>query len=118
MGRYGQESGQRFLWCFLCDLQWVFPRVACPFCGCTDPAQLGSLRPEGVEHHRVDVCDSCWGYLRAVDERARPAPADLLREEVATTYLCAIAEQRGYRQGRFNGLTAATSPTSIVEETH
>ena len=98
MGRYRSEDGRRFLWCSLCDLQWEFRRLTCPFCANTDPETLGYLTVEGAAGWRIDVCGLCGGYLRAADERRRleGETVELAWAEVATLHLCAAAENAGY----------------------
>jgi hypothetical protein len=113
MGRYEEEEGRRHLWCDLCDLEWVFPRITCPFCMNGDHTKLGFLSIEGQEQYRIDVCEVCHGYLRAVDERKTPegSQVDFLIEDVGTLHLCVLAEKRDYRQGTVTG-GAGDTPSS------
>jgi FdhE protein len=101
LGRYAAEEGRRTLWCELCDVEWGFPRVTCPFCLNRDHEKLGFLTVEGVEGYRIDVCEVCHGYLRAIDERdtARVSGSDFLIEDVGTVHLCMAAERDGFRTG-------------------
>jgi len=101
LARIEREESRRFLWCDLCDVQWAFKRVTCPFCGNTRHETLGYLSIEGDAAHRIDVCEVCRGYLRTVDERGAQegARVDFLAEDVGTMHLCVVAEGRGYTPG-------------------
>jgi len=101
MSRYEREEGQRYLWCELCDVQWRYARLTCPFCGNPKQETLGYLSFEDLDHYRVDVCEVCHGYLRAKDERELPegARVDFTIEDVGTLHLCLVAEQKGYHSG-------------------
>jgi formate dehydrogenase maturation protein FdhE len=101
MGRYEKDEGRRFLWCDLCNIQWVFTRIVCPFCLNRSHEKLGYLDVEGTEQYRIDVCETCRGYLRAVIERDRLEGnrVDFTIEDVGTLYLCFVAERQGYQQG-------------------
>ena len=112
MGRYGREEGQRFLWCNLCNLQWPFPRVTCAFCLNDDQKKLGYLTFEGIDHYRIDVCEVCRGYLRAVAERDLPegARVDFTIEDVGTCHLGLAAEKQGYQPGELRGAACGSSP--------
>lgn len=105
MARLEREEGRRYLWCGLCDVQWAFKRVACPFCGNSRHDQLGYLAVEGNERDRIDVCEVCRGYLRTVVERGMQegVQIDFLVEDVGTLHLCMVAEGRGYRPGAAGG---------------
>ncbi len=101
MARYERDEGRRHLWCDLCNLQWTFPRVTCPFCLNRNQERLGYLVIEGSEQYRIDVCEECHGYLRAIDERGRPegSQVDFPIEDVGTLHLGLFAEQQGYQPG-------------------
>jgi FdhE protein len=100
-GRYERHEGRRFLWCDLCNIQWSFRRLTCPFCLNKDHEKLGYLSIEGVENYRIDVCEVCRGYLRSLDERGLPGDArvDFVKEDVGTYHLCLAAEKEGWRPG-------------------
>ena len=101
MARLAREEGQRLLWCDLCDVQWRFPRITCPFCGNSDHEKLGYLQSDELPNYRIDVCEVCHGYLRAKDERNLPEGdrVDFTIEDVGTLHLCMAAEKQGYRTG-------------------
>lgn len=101
LARMGEE-GRRYLRCLLCDAEWLFRRLACPFCGNEDHEKLGILRVEGDEGKEIHFCDACSGYLKVVRqdlsgelvERAvEPAPAWEL--DLESLYLDLAAEREG-----------------------
>jgi hypothetical protein len=99
--RLERDEGRRFLWCDLCNVQWPFRRLTCPFCGNTEQQKLGYLSIEQEAHHRIDVCEVCRCYLRAVDERglSEGQRVDFLVEDLGTVHLCMVTEGQGYRPG-------------------
>ena len=96
MAGYEGSIGARFVQCRLCRTQWQAGRIRCAFCGCEDPHKLGYLQAENDRAHRADTCDSCRGYLKAVDERALGTEAILHVEELLMTALDREAIARGY----------------------
>ena len=101
MGRYDREEGRRFLWCDLCNIQWQFTRIVCPFCGNRSHEKLGYLTVEGSTEHRIDVCETCKSYLRTFVERDRLEGdrVDFQIEDVSMLHLCFVAEQQDYQPG-------------------
>lgn len=99
LSRYERDEGQRYLWCDLCDVQWRFARVTCPFCGNAKHEQLGYLTFEELPSYRADVCEICRAYVRAKNERDLPegVRVDFAIEDVGTLHLSLAAEQAGYR---------------------
>lgn len=94
LARLGEE-GRRYLRCLLCEAEWLFRRLACPFCGNEDHQKLGTLRVEGDEGWEVHFCDVCSGYLKVV-RQALPEPA---REaDLNSLYLDLVAEKAGLRR--------------------
>lgn len=97
---YGELVGpqrERHLRCGRCGAGWVWAILLCPYCGNDDHRTLGTLgNPEDREHRRVDVCERCTGYLKAIASYSR-APAPLLAaEDAATVHLDVAARERGY----------------------
>jgi FdhE protein len=70
------EGGKRFLMCGDCMTTWPFQRIACPNCGEVDPRKLPYYSAEEFPNLRVECCDSCSRYLKAIDmtRDRRPVP--------------------------------------------
>lgn len=98
MAKLSKETGARVLHCHLCMMEWQFNRVECPFCNNKDQARLKFFSDDSNPAFRVDVCEQCKGYLKAVDERATDAPACLFVEYLATIHLDIVAEREGYQR--------------------
>lgn len=92
------EEGKRYLWCGTCDFEWTFQRVCCPYCKNSDHNELKFLTADFREELRIDVCDTCKGYLKAVDERKIENEESIiyLKEDTASLYLDILAEEKGY----------------------
>ncbi len=101
MAKLRREDGKRILECSLCNTQWTFKRLKCPFCGNEDADTLGFFFT-GEATYRVDKCDKCKGYIKTVDERkkAEGELRALLIEDVATLYLDILATREGYQKIR------------------
>jgi FdhE protein len=89
----------RHLRCGRCGASWGYPRLACVHCGNEDPSTRGVLLPEGgAGTPRIETCDACRGYIKAVASHD-PAPADLLSVvDLETLSLDFLARARGYRR--------------------
>lgn len=101
MAKLRREDGKRILECSLCNTQWVFKRLRCPFCGNEDADTLGFFFVEEATY-RVDKCDKCKRYIKTVDERKKPEGGlrALSVEDVATLYLDMLAAKEGYQSIR------------------
>lgn len=92
------DGGKRHLLCEACHFVWTFPRLKCPLCGNAEMAKLKVLALDDQSPHRLDACEACRGYVKAVDYRkADPQKAVLLPvEDAATIYLDIMAGEAGF----------------------
>lgn len=96
---------RRVLRCVRCGSGWSWLVLLCPYCGTDDhrdlgilelgPDETGSVESRG---HRIDVCERCHGYVKAVQTFTSNSALRLVAEDVATLYLDAAATQAGYRR--------------------
>jgi formate dehydrogenase maturation protein FdhE len=99
-----QDTGARWLWCDLCDIQWKFDRMTCPFCGHREVEKARYFTIAGEEANgsvadpmRVTVCDKCHSYIKTYDERVGEQPLDQpLVEDVGSLTLDLVASREGY----------------------
>ncbi len=103
MGKFCKEDGRRILMCSLCRMEWIFPRLQCPFCHNTDQKHLRYFYIEEEATYRIDVCEVCKGYIKTVDERVLGREAVLLVEDIVTFQLDILAEEKGYIKGGLSG---------------
>jgi FdhE protein len=90
---------KRRLRCGRCGTGWAIPMLRCIFCDETDHEQLGYLAPEGDEEMRkVEVCNSCKGYVKALTTVRSLAPWAILLDDLATVHLDLVAIERGYER--------------------
>jgi FdhE protein len=61
------EGGKRYLLCSLCLTEWEFRRMLCPNCGEENREKLPVYTTQQFPHIRVEACDSCRHYIKAVD---------------------------------------------------
>ena len=90
---------KRWLRCGRCSIGWQLPWLRCPFCAETNHENLGYLAPEeGETARKVEVCDTCKGYVKA-EPTVRELPWwGVLLDDVATVALDVAALDRGYHR--------------------
>lgn len=90
---------KRWLRCGRCGTGWEVPWLRCPFCAETSHEHLGYLAPaDGETARKVEVCDTCKGYVKA-EPTVRELPWwGVLLDDVATVALDVAALDRGYHR--------------------
>ena len=90
---------KRWLRCGRCGVAWEIAWLRCAFCGETDYQHLGYLAPEeGETSRKVEVCDTCKGYLKA-EPTVRALPWwGVVLDDAATVALDVAALDRGYHR--------------------
>lgn len=91
------ETVRRTLVCSTCAFEWDFPRVLCPGCGEERPEKLPRYAAEEIPWVRVEACDSCRRYLKAVNLTKNP-DADPVVDELGSIPLDVIAREKGYEK--------------------
>lgn len=94
----GDKEGGMSLVCSLCETQWDFRRLHCPFCGNDNQNDLGYLCSETDEGYRVNYCNKCKLYLKIVDIRKKGKVYSYPIEDILTLPLDIIAQERGYKR--------------------
>lgn len=103
-GRLDKEDRALWLWCDLCNIQWSFERMTCPFCGNKDPEHSRYFTAEdkdisGLSKNpiRVQVCDKCQSYIKIYDEGISELKLEQpLTEDVGSLALDIVALQEGF----------------------
>jgi len=89
------EGAKRSLICSLCATEWQYRRVVCPNCGAENKDQLPVYLASDLDYIRVDACDVCKTYLKAVD-LTKNGHAVPVVDEIAALSLALWAEDSGY----------------------
>ena len=90
---------KRWLRCGRCATGWEVPWLQCPFCGESEHTNLGYLAPEeGETARKVEVCDSCKGYVKAQPTVKALVPWEIVLDDLATVPLEVAALERGYHR--------------------
>ncbi len=89
------DGARRSLQCGLCATEWQYRRVLCPNCGEEHKDNLPIYTIEDLEWVRIEACDTCKTYLKAVD-LTRDGHAVPVVDDIATVALGIWAEERGY----------------------
>jgi FdhE protein len=89
------DGGKRFLLCGLCFTEWEYRRLLCPNCGEEEKDKLPVYTAEEFPHIRVESCDTCRVYLKAIDltKNGRAVPEV---DELASVVLDLWAAEHGY----------------------
>jgi FdhE protein len=102
LAEYTGLERKRQLRCGRCGTGWAIPVLRCAFCDETDHANLGYLTPEeGDQMRKVEVCNTCKGYLKGLTTVRALAPWAILLDDLMSVHLDVAALERGYeRPGR------------------
>jgi FdhE protein len=95
------DGGGRDLVCSTCLGVWSYRRIVCANCGEERPAKLAYFHTPEYDHVRVDACDTCKHYIKAVD-MTRSGHAVPLVDEVAAAPLDVWAREHGYAKIELN----------------
>ncbi len=96
------EEGRRYLVCPVCYGEWHIRRDRCAGCGREGLDESYYLFVEGsreYSHCLIDICDTCKGYIKSIDERVlnkKGEPCVPLVEDIATLHLDLRACDEGY----------------------
>ena len=97
------DGGKRFLLCSLCSQEWEFRRLLCPQCGEEDQEKLPVYTADEFPYIRVEACESCHVYMKAID-LTRNGLAVPEVDELASVALDLWASERGYTKLQLNVL--------------
>ena len=87
---------ERLLRCSFCGIDWEMQSRRCAYCGEDGTAFRIGAADETHPERRLELCDQCSGYTKAVNVAA-PTPFLLLAlEDLETVALDRIAADRGY----------------------
>ena len=108
VAEYTGLERKRQLRCGRCGTGWAIPLLRCVFCDEVQHDNLAYLTPEGGEQTRkVEVCNTCQGYLKAVTTVRAAAPWAILLDDLMTVPLDVAALERGYRRPERPGYALA-----------
>lgn len=88
-------NGARRLICGVCDTEWRFDRVRCPFCRNAWQDRLAYLVGD-TAGLLIRVCDACRTYLKTVDRRALRGDETPLLLRLLLVEMDATATRAGY----------------------
>ena len=92
-----ETRGERKLLCTLCLTEWIFPRATCPACWSTDTDKLIHHSTDVWPHIRVEECQNCSSYLKAIDLREDGLAVPVV-DEIASVELDLWADETGLRK--------------------
>jgi FdhE protein len=122
---------RRVLRCGRCGTWWSWLVLLCPYCGNDDHRTLGTLsvaeedRPPSLDvpivstprsaKDRVDTCEACHGYVKAVATFTSVPTVRLAAEDAATVYLDVGAREAGYTRPGTVDIETAGIPRLVRE---
>jgi FdhE protein len=89
------DGAKRSLVCSLCSTEWEFRRILCPACGEQNKDNLPVYTASEFDHVRVEACDSCRGYVKAIDLTKNGLAVPVV-DELASVALDVWAGEKGY----------------------
>lgn len=89
------DGASRSLICSFCLNEWDFRRIVCPGCGEENESKISVFSAEEFRHIRVEGCETCKMYLKAID-LTKDGHAEPLVDELASAPLDLWARERGY----------------------
>jgi FdhE protein len=95
------DGAKRSLICSLCSTEWDFRRLLCPSCGEESPDKLPVYTAAEVPYVRIEACDTCHMYIKAVDLSKNGLAVPVV-DELATPSLNLWAEEHGYTKVQLN----------------
>ena len=95
--REEQLGAKRTFVCSLCAYEWDFPRLVCPGCGEDRNDALAVFTSDYFEHVRVEACDTCKSYIKAVDLTKHGLAIPVV-DELASLPLTLWAQEHGYNK--------------------
>jgi len=99
VAEYTGLERKRQLRCGRCGTGWAIPLLQCVFCDEIEHDNLAYLTPEeGEQTRRIEVCQTCKGYLKGVTTVRPSAPWSILIDDLMTVHLDVAALERGYRR--------------------
>lgn len=87
-------KGERLLLCALCSTEWGFTRLTCPQCQSTETNKLVYHVSDVWLQVRVEECQVCSTYLKAIDLRVDGLAVPMV-DELASVELDLWAEEAG-----------------------
>lgn len=87
------KGRKRHLVCGCCKTEWVYKRMGCPYCKNEDPEKLRIMEIDEEDDVRVDVCNSCNGYIKVYTNKGEEEAALL---DWTTLHLDILLKERGY----------------------
>jgi FdhE protein len=100
-------DGSRHLRCGCCGSDWQSDLLRCPFCGETDPEQLGSLVVPDSPQQTIEVCDGCRGYVKTITTLTPIRAEHVVLHDLATLVLDVHALEHDYHRPAAKGREVA-----------
>ena len=114
VAEYTGLERKRQLRCGRCGAGWAIPLLRCVYCDETDHDRLGYLTPEaGEQTRKIEVCNQCKGYLKAVTTVRSLAPWALLVDDLTTVPLDIAALERGYQRPERPGYALSATVVEV-----
>lgn len=122
----GESTGQRYLHCGLCNVEWYLERGRCSHCGKTgrvayqslDRAAEGADEAEAGERAakaavQAETCDDCGHYLKIVHTDREPF-AEAAADDLASLTLDLLVSETGQQRHGVNLMLLFGAPDSTA----
>ena len=97
MAKINEQNHSKILWCRRCNATWQFYDKICPFCLNDQIESQKFIFLSNRKPYRIEACDKCNNYLKAVDNLIFFDPGNFSVINIATYYLDILAKYYGYQ---------------------
>jgi len=98
------KEGKRRVSCSFCRTTYRVRRLGCLLCGEDRNENLGFLAGEEMPGFRIEYCNTCSGYTKAIDLRQREGNFLPVLDDLESLPLDMLASQAGFRRPTVSGL--------------
>ncbi|AGW12658.1 formate dehydrogenase accessory protein FdhE [Megalodesulfovibrio gigas] len=98
------KEGKRRVSCSFCRTTYRVRRLGCLLCGEDRNENLGFLAGEEMPGFRIEYCNTCSGYTKAIDLRLREGNFLPVLDDLESLPLDMLAGQAGFRRPTVSGL--------------
>ena len=89
------DGAKRSLVCSFCHVEWDYLRIACPACQESRDDKMCVYIASQFEHVRLEACETCRTYLKAIDLTKNGLAVPEV-DEIAAMPLTLWADEKGY----------------------
>lgn len=91
-----EGKGKKMIVCPRCEAKWQQKRLHCSFCGNEDHDKISYYNVENDSSSKLEVCDTCNGYIKIIDTRKLFKKQSAFLLDVNSIHLDFVAQENGF----------------------